>query len=460
MIEDLKPYPEMKDSGVEWLGRVPVHWEVSKLGAIGSFTASGIDKNTVEGEPLVRMVNYLDIYNNSFRVLENNRDYQVVSCPEWKRESHAAKKGDLFFTPSSETPEDIALSVVCTEELENTVYSYHTLRYRTTDDVDLHFKKHWCNNMAVLSQFSASCKGTTRQILTRNDFRTVWVPLPPMEDQVSIARFLDHTDRQILRYVRAKQILLAHLEELKQAIVHQAVTGQIDVRTGKPYPTYKSSGVEWLEDVPEHWEVRRLKQSATLIMGQSPSSEDCSDVPIGPPFLQGCAEFGAHHPNPVQYCHAPAKLSPVGAILISVRAPVGRLNMSDQEYGIGRGLCAILPDNEVLTTKLAQYQLEVLGHGLNMVATGSTYDAVSMGDVGNHLVILPTLTEQNVIVDYLDKTIGAIDTAINCGRNQIRLVQDYHTRLIADVVTGKLDVRNTTVLLSDVEQLDVSVDVK
>ena len=82
--------------------------------------------------------------------------------------------------------------------------------------------------------------------------------LPPLPEQTAIVRFLDHADRRIRRYIRAKQKLIALLEEQKQAIIHQAVTGQIDVRTGQPYPSYKDSGVEWLGDVPEHWERRRL----------------------------------------------------------------------------------------------------------------------------------------------------------------------------------------------------------
>ena len=79
----------------------------------------------------------------------------------------------------------------------------------------------------------------------------------PYPEQAAIVRYLDHVDRRIQRYIRAKQKLIALLEEQKQAVIHQAVTGQIDVRTGRPYPAYKASGVEWLGKVPEHWEVRR-----------------------------------------------------------------------------------------------------------------------------------------------------------------------------------------------------------
>ena len=82
--------------------------------------------------------------------------------------------------------------------------------------------------------------------------------VPPLPEQTAIVRFLDHADRRIRRYIRAKQKLIALLEEQKQAIIHQAVTGQIDVRTGQPYPAYKPSGVEWLGDVPAHWEIGDL----------------------------------------------------------------------------------------------------------------------------------------------------------------------------------------------------------
>ena len=89
----------------------------------------------------------------------------------------------------------------------------------------------------------------------------------PSPEQTAIVRFLDHADRRIRRYIRAKQKLIVLLEEQKQAIIHQAVTGQIDVRTGQPYPAYKASGVEWLVEVPAHWEEPRIGKFITLTVG-------------------------------------------------------------------------------------------------------------------------------------------------------------------------------------------------
>jgi len=90
--------------------------------------------------------------------------------------------------------------------------------------------------------------------------RDVQFLVPPAFEQAAIVRFLDHADRRIRRYIRTKQKLIALLNEQKQAIIHEAVTGQIDVRTGRPYPDYKDSGVEWLGAVPAHWDVQRSKR--------------------------------------------------------------------------------------------------------------------------------------------------------------------------------------------------------
>ena len=206
-----------------------------------------------------------------------------------------------------------------------------------------------------------------------------------------------------------------------------------------PYPSYKPSSVEWLGDVPAHWEVRRLKQAVTLMMGQSPPGDECSEKPIGLPFLQGCAEFGERHPSPVQFCRAPQKVSPIGTILLSVRAPVGRLNIADQEYGIGRGLCALLPHKRVLQTAFARYHLEVLGHGLRLASTGSTYDAVSVGDVGNQPLLVPPLAEQAAIVRYLDHTDGRIRRYLRSRERLIELLKEYRQAVVHEAVTRGLD---------------------
>ena len=208
-----------------------------------------------------------------------------------------------------------------------------------------------------------------------------------------------------------------------------------------PYPVMKGSGVEWLGKVPVHWEMRRLKNVAGLVMGQSPSSEECSAERVGLPFLQGCAEFGSKHPRPVQFCLAPAKVSPPGAILISVRAPVGRLNVADQRYGIGRGLCAIVPRLPFLAPTFCRYSLGSSTSGLALQSTGSTYDAVSVGDVACLPLVVPPISEQTAIVRYLDHVDRRIQRYVRAKQKLIALLEEQKQAVIHQAVTGRIDVR-------------------
>jgi len=226
----MKPYAEYKDSGIEWIGKISDHWEIRKLKQMGIFTSSGIDKNIVEGEPLVKMINYTDIYGNTSCILNSNREYMVVSCPEEKKIVHNVIKGDIVFTPSSETAEEIGLSALVDEDLPNTVYSYHVIRLRFSKKMHHGYKKYLCNNNFVLSQFSKCAKGATRQILGRDDFKNIQVLLPSDDEQKAIADYLDHKTEQIDARIEREKKIIELLKEYRTALISEVVTGKIDVR--------------------------------------------------------------------------------------------------------------------------------------------------------------------------------------------------------------------------------------
>ena len=205
------------------------------------------------------------------------------------------------------------------------------------------------------------------------------------------------------------------------------------------YPEYKESGVEWIGEVPIHWKIKRLKYIADLNMGQSPPSEEYNSDQIGKPFLQGNAEFGRHHPTPKIYCPTAKKHASPGDILVSVRAPVGALNIADQEYGIGRGLCAICPRTNQLERCYTKYLLEVVRTELHVVATGSTYDAVTVDEVSNLTCVVPLLSEQIQIANFLDRKTEQIDELIRIKERRIELLQEQRTALINQAVTKGLD---------------------
>ena len=211
------------------------------------------------------------------------------------------------------------------------------------------------------------------------------------------------------------------------------------------YPEYQNSGVKWFGSVPKEWLSSRLKFESSINMGQSPSSDDCNQEGLGIPFLQGNAEFGVKSPSPKQYCEVSRKIADKGDFLFSVRAPVGALNLADQEYGIGRGLCAIT-NNESLSPEFLWWLIPVVRSELDSVSTGSTFEAVSAEQVENVVIFKPPKLEQLKIADFLDHETAKIDTLIEKQQQLIKLLKEKRQAVISHAVTKGL---NTDVPMRD-----------
>ena len=183
----------------------------------------------------------------------------------------------------------------------------------------------------------------------------------------------------------------------------------------------------------------RLKYLGRIEMGQSPPSSAYSiSAEDGLPFLQGTADFGALSPTPQVYCGTPTKLARAGDILFSVRAPVGEINLADQDYGIGRGLCAISP-RAGWNPQFAWWSLHEARYQLSYVATGSTYEAVTVEDVGNLLLEYGPEHIQHAVVDYLDRETAWIDTLIAEKARLLGLLAEKRRTLIKRAVTRGLN---------------------
>lgn len=201
----------------------------------------------------------------------------------------------------------------------------------------------------------------------------------------------------------------------------------------RKYDNYKDSGIEWIGEIPEHWEVKKIKHSIDLIMGQSPSSDDCNSLGNGIPFLQGNADFGSINPLPQSWCVKPTKIAPLNSILLSVRAPIGAVNIADNDYCIGRGLCALISE----TPKFLYYNSICLHNELNSLGTGSTFKAISTEQILNTYTVLPTPEEQTAIANYLDRKTTEIDELIADKKRLLELYEEEKTAIINELVTGK-----------------------
>lgn len=186
-----------------------------------------------------------------------------------------------------------------------------------------------------------------------------------------------------------------------------------------------------------NWRSVRLKYLAQIVAGQSPPSDTyASDPSAGLPFLQGCAEFGPRSPKPKEYCSEPSKTAPENSILMSVRAPVGELNVADRCYGIGRGLCAIIP-REIPQNFLC-WALHFHREKLKPLSTGSTYDAVSAEDIGNLAISFLHLENLREIADFLDRETARLDALVAEKERWLDLLAEKRRALITRAVTRGL----------------------
>lgn len=183
--------------------------------------------------------------------------------------------------------------------------------------------------------------------------------------------------------------------------------------------------------------MKRLKYLATIIAGQSPESADVHDFTSGMPFLQGNAEFGSRYPSPKLQCASSMKVAMPGDILVSVRAPVGALNMVDQKYGIGRGLAAVRPRS--IDSRYLWWWMHTQIEELQSESTGSTFAAVSAADIANLQIPVEDSNLQEAIAVFLDRETVQIDDLIGKQESLIALLAEKRRAVISHAVTKGLD---------------------
>ena len=244
MINGIKPHSATKKAGIEWTRTLPAHWGVHRIKALVSNVVER-QSSPQEGDMHVALEH---VESWTGRIRSGSGEAEADS--QW----NCFCRGDVLFgklRPYLAKVTRVAMSGRCVGE-------FLVLRPKCTD-LDSRFLERLLRSKPVIDVVDSSTFGAKMPRAEWAFIGALKIGCPPPTEQSAIVRFLDHADDRIQRYIRAKEKLIALLEEQKQAVIHQAVTGQIDVRTGERYPAYKESGVAWLGDVPEHWGVRKLR---------------------------------------------------------------------------------------------------------------------------------------------------------------------------------------------------------
>ena len=450
-MDDLKPYPAMKDSGVPWLGEVPEHWEMERA----KWLFRKMDRPARDTDEVVTC------FRDGVVTLRRNR--RVRGFTEALKEIgyQGIRRGDLVIHGMDAFAG--AVGVADSDGKGTPVYSV----CEPIEGVNSQYYAYLVREMARSQWILALAKGIRER---STDFRfdgfaSQPVPFPPLTEQTAIVRFLDHMDRRIGRAIRAKQKLIALLNEQKKAIIHQAVTRGLD-----PNVRLKPSGVAWLGDVPEHWEVWQVGHFAQVGNGSTPSRGNMAYWKGGTyPWLNSSSVNHSPISDADQFvtnialreCHLP-RVQP-GSVLVAItgqgktRGTVALLSM---EATINQHVVYMTPQQNLVAPEYLHLAFVGAYRDLRRISgdSGSTRGALTCGDISHFKVALPPRDEQNQICSSVFQDVESVDATVESAQREIALLREYRTRLIADVVTGKLDVREAAARLPEEAEEPEPVD--
>ncbi len=439
-----KPYPAYKDSGVEWLGKVPEEWKVQKLKHIAKVNLSNVDKKTNEGEDSVKLCNYVDVYYNDYITPDLNF-MEATASPD-QIEKFALREGDVIITKDSESWEDIAVPAYVPADLNGVICGYHLAHVRPNHlDIQGHYLFWSLCAPRLNHQFRVEAHGITRFGIGKYGIDNSLFVVPPINAQKFIARFLDDRTRKIDSLIEKKQKLIELLKEERAAVINHAVTKGLD-----PRAPMRDSGVGWLGEVPEKWEVKKLKYVAEInryALNENTNSDyEFQYIDIGNVTIEGLT----HSPQLMKFKDAPSRARRIvkkgDTIVSTVRTYLKAIAYIEDKADnlIASTGFAVLTSKGMLDSKFLYCIIinEKIIEAINSLSTGVSYPAINSSDLANIVIWFPKeIKVQQEIVNFIESGTAKIYHAVDKMEKEIELLHEYRTALISEVVTGKIDVR-------------------
>jgi type I restriction enzyme S subunit len=433
-------YPEYKPSGVEWLGEMPVHWELKRLKYIASHNDDVLPETT---DPDYVM-QYVDISSVSLaNGIEKKDEYTFEKAPS--RARRKVKDGDTIISTVRTYLKAIA-PIEAPED--NLVVSTGFAVIRPQADIAPRYLAYQLQSQGFVDAVVANSVGVSYPAINASQLVTLSALIPSEDEQHAIATFLDRETARIDALIVKKQRLVELLAEKRTALISQAVTKGLN-----PGAPMKHSGVEWLGEVPAHWEVKPLKRGVEFIEGPGILAVDF--MLEGIPLLR-IAGIGGHKAS-LEGCNylAPDVVKQkwehfrvrCGDLLISGSASTGFCSEVDEttEGAVPYTGIIIIRPRQKETTKNFIRWFFVSGQFLTqafLAKTGSTIQHFGPSHLSRMTVAVPPLAEQNAIADHLDSETSKLDALGARVEAAIEKLKEYRAALIADAVTGKIDVRN------------------
>lgn len=443
-------YPAYQDGGVEWLGEVPSHWDISRLKRACGIFASNVDKKSIEGQDAVQLCNYTDVYYND--LIEATLPFMEATATTDQIERFSLIAGDTIITKDSESPDDIARSAYVPITLPGVICGYHLSMVRPFATTHGPFIKLYFDGAHARAYFHTNANGLTRVGLGQYALDNAPIALPPLAEQIAIATFLDRETAKIDALIEEQRRLVALMKEKRQAVISHAVTEGLD-----PHAPMKDSGIEWLGDVPAHWEVKRLKHivpSVTVGIVVEPSKHYAE---TGVPALRSLnVRPGRIDLDNVIYItdaghqfHSKSRLNTGDIVAVRTGQPGTAAVVPPELDGCNCiDLIVIRKGQRCVEQFLCWYlQAQAAVRQFAEGSGGAIQLHFNIGTAVNLIIPLPPLTEQMDIAAALDSETLKIDQVIATADEAMRLLTERRAALISAAVTGKIDVRGSAEVL-------------
>jgi type I restriction enzyme S subunit len=442
-------YPSYKDSGVEWLGKVPAHWAIDRIKRSTVACRNGIWGNEPQQDendiPCIRVA---DFDRQKLRVELSEPTIRNVTQNE--REGRIVNQGDLLLEKSGGGETQPVGCVVLYDDPHAAVCSNFVARVQVAKEMSSSFWRYVHAATYAVRLNTRSIKQTSGiQNLDSSQYFDERAGFPPFAEQTRIAEFLDRETGKIDELVAEQRRLMELLKEKRQAVISHAVTRGLN-----PAVPLKPSGIEWLGDVPAHWSVMPLKRACRIESGHTPQKSneaywvpedscipwislndtktlDASDF-IDDTVVK-ISELGMHNSS--------AHLIEAGAVVMNRDgARVGLAAITTKPMCVSQHIIAWVCGTSVFNHYLL-HVLYAMNDEIYRLAGGATIPTIGMPDIREMTMPLPPLNEQNAIVDYLLDQRHRLDTLTAEAQRAIDLLQERRTALISAAVTGQIDVR-------------------
>jgi type I restriction enzyme S subunit len=435
----MKKYNEYKDSGIQWLGEIPEHWEVSHIKRICKKITDGAHTSPDLSSPDYPFLSVVNLKHGKLDFVKchytSTDDYNYLL-----RNGCRPFKNDVLFSKDG----TIGESIVITENIEFVVGSSFIITRPNKIIISSYYFQYFLSSPLIKATARVFVKGTGIPRLSIFNFSRLNTLIPPLKEQTQIANYLDAKTTAIDKKVSLLQQKIKHYKAYRKTLINETVTKGLD-KTVK----LKDSGIDWIGEIPEHWEVKRIKDIFNTLAGGTPSTKEKSfwigEIPWIP---SGAVQNGEVNSSVIKsYISEEAllktstKMARKDSILIALTGAtcsnIGYLNF---DTTINQSIVSIDSNQKYTSHRYYFYFLISAKEKIRTLMTGGAQGGINQGDVKYFKVCFTSKKEQQLIADYLDAKTATIDKIVKNIETQITTLKELRKTLINEVVTGKVKV--------------------